>query len=351
MSNGVQSDQRPGPLVLRPVGTLSRPDGTAAGQVRSGFAFVFPGGGSQYVGMGKDVYERCRSAKHVFDQADSILGFSLSKLCFEGPEEQLDDTVNAQPAMVTIGTALLAALNERTGVVGTPPRPDGEWTPDFVAGHSTGQYTALVAAGALDFPSALRLIRERGRLMKEAGETRPGAMAAVLGLEAEALRAVCAEVGDVWVANDNAPGQIVISGTKPALERVLQLALERGAKRAIPLAVNIASHCPLMAPAARPLAEMISRLHLGQPRTPVVGNASATAVLEVEDMRRELVQHITSPVRWVESVHYLTNHGVRTFVEVGPKGVLSGLIKRIEREVRTVTVGTIAEVEALEAWR
>jgi [acyl-carrier-protein] S-malonyltransferase len=309
-------------------------------RVGGGLAFVFPGGGSQYVGMGRDVYERYESAKRVFDQADSILEFSLSKLCFEGPGEQLDDTVNAQPAMVVISTALLAALNERTGI---------EWTPDFFAGHSTGQYTALVSAGVLDFPSTLRLIRERGRLMKEAGDRKPGAMAAVLGLEAEALRGICAEVGEVWIANDNAPGQIVVSGTQPAVELAVRLAMERGAKRAIPLAVNIASHCPLMAPAAQPLAEMISGLPLSQARRPIIGNVSASALLKVEDLRRELVRHITSPVRWVDSVRYLVGHGVHTLVEIGPKGVLSGLIKRIDRDLRTVTVGTIVEIEALEA--
>jgi len=303
-----------------------------------GLVFVFPGGGSQYVGMGKDAYEQSEGARRVFDQADSVLGFSLSRLCFQGPEEQLNDTLNAQPAMVAMGAALLAVLHEHAGAA---------WTPDFVAGHSTGQYTALIAAGVLDFSSALRLVRERARLMQEAGATRPGAMAAVLGLEAEALRAICAEVGDVWIANDNAPGQIVVSGTQPAVERALQLAAERGAKRAIRLTVNIASHCPLMASAAQPLAEIISGLRLGPPCMPVVGNVSATAVSEVADMRRELVQHITSPVRWVESIRYLTEHGMRTFAEIGPKSVLSGLIKRIERDVRTVTVGTMAEVEAL----
>ena len=308
---------------------------------KGAIAFVFPGSGSQCVGMCRDVYDRYGMARQVLSQADAILGFPLSELCFEGPAEALNDTWNAQPAMVACSLALLAALHEQVGA---------ELLPAFVAGHSTGEYTALVAAGILDSPSALRLVRERARLMKKAGETKPGAMAAVLGLEADLLRSISAEVGDVWVANDNAPEQVVISGTKPAVERALQLAAGRGAKKAIPLAVNIASHCPLMAPATESLAAIIAQLHLSQARTPVVVNVSATAISQPEEVRRELVQHLTSPVRWVESVRYMISHGVRTFVEVGPKNVLCGLIKRIDRSIRTVSIGSVADIQAWETY-
>jgi len=301
-------------------------------------ALVFPGGGSQYVGMGKDVCEHYPVAQRVLEEADAILSFSLSRLCFDGPVEELGDTFNAQPATVAISAALLAALQERSG---------DQLLPAFVAGHSTGQYTALLAAGVLDLAAVLRLVRERGRLMKASGEQRAGAMAAVLGLDAATLQAVCEESGDVWIANDNAPGQIVLSGEKQALARALQLAKQRGAKRTIPLAVNIASHCPLMAPAASRLAGIVETLPLAHASVPIVANSSARPVSQEPAIRHELVQHLTSPVRWVESVRYMVAHGVRTFIEVGPKSVLSGLIKRIDATVETISVGLATDIEAV----
>ena len=302
-------------------------------------AFVFPGGGSQYVGMGRDVYDRYSVAKRIFEQADSTLGFPLSKLCFDGPEEELSDTFNAQPATLTTSVALLAAFRERMG--------DGT-APAFVAGHSTGEYTALVAAGVLDFPSAVRLVRERARLMTMAGQSNPGRMAAVLGLEAEVVRALCAETGDVWVSNENAPGQIVISGTEPALMQASRLARERGARRVIPLAVNIASHSPLMASAAESLAGMVDELSLNRAQVPIVANVSAVEVVEPIDIREELVQHLSSSVRWVDSVRYMIANGVRTIVEIGPKDVLSGLIRRIDRSVRVVHAESATDIETIE---
>ncbi len=304
-----------------------------------GLAFVFPGGGSQHVGMGKDVCDRHPAAKRIFEQADATLGFAMSKLCFEGPEEELSDTFNAQPATLTTSVALLAALRQRIG--------DG-MAPTFVAGHSTGEYAALVAAGVLDFPSALRLVRERARLMKRAGQDNPGRMAAVLGLEAEIVRALCAETGDVWVSNENAPGQVVISGVEPALMRASRLARERGARRVIPLAVNIASHSPLMASAAESLAGIVNELPLNRAQVPIVANVSAVDIVEPADIRQELLQHLSSPVRWVESVRHMIAHGVQAFVEIGPKDVLSGLIRRIDRSVRVDHIEDATDIEAME---
>jgi [acyl-carrier-protein] S-malonyltransferase len=309
-------------------------------------AFVFPGQGSQYVGMGRDVYETYPEARALFDEADGILGFPLSRLCFEGPKEELDDTINTQPALLTVSVALLRILAL------------GQLGPAIVAGHSMGEYTALVAAGALDFAAGLKLVQERGRVMKEAGERNPGAMAAIIGLDARILNEVCQEASSqfpassVQLANYNSPGQIVISGHKEALERALELARERGAKRAIPLAVSIASHSPLMQPAAQALAKVVARVDFHQPRVPVVANVTAAPITTVAEIREELVEQLTSTVRWVESVQYMIAQGVTTFVEIGPKNVLTGLIRRIDKSVRTVNVGDVAGVEAFleEKW-
>lgn len=314
-------------------------------QTQNNVAFVFPGSGSQYVGMGRDVYDQYTAARSLFEEADAILQFPLSRLCFEGPDEELMKAVNIQPAMVAVSAALLAALREHLLLGGSC----AEVTPAFLAGHSTGEYTALYAAGVLDFSAVLRLVRERGRLMQEVGGEKPGAMAAVLGLEAQPLHAICAEVGDVWVSNDNAPGQIVLSGSKHALEKALQLAMEKGAKRTIPLAINIAAHSPMMASAAEAFATILDGLALNKARVPIVGNVTATAIAEPEDIRRELVQHLTSPVRWVESVHFMIAHGIQTFIEIGPKDVLSGLIKRSDRNVRVFNAGTVQDIERLGA--
>lgn len=311
-------------------------------------ALVFPGQGSQYAGMGRDLCEQYPAARAVFEEADAVLGFPLSELCFGGPEEELNDTANAQPAVLTMSVAALEVFKEKTGGL----------TPAFVAGHSLGEYTALHAGGVLDLAASVRLVRERGRVMKAAGEKHPGAMAAVLGMEAEALQALCEEVGEVWVANDNCPGQVVVSGSKPALERALQLAATRGAKKTVPLAVSIAGHSPLMASAAEAFAPTVNRLPLARAEIPLVANVTALPLSEPAQIRQEMLQHLTSGVRWVDSVRYMVGQGVRTFVEIGPKDILSGLIRRIagatrpspllgDRSVRTVHVGTVADVEAL----
>jgi [acyl-carrier-protein] S-malonyltransferase len=308
-------------------------------------AFIFPGQGSQYVGMGRDLYETYPEARALFDEADSILGFPLSKLCFEGPMPELGDTINAQPALLTVSVALLRILEL------------SQLSPATVAGHSMGEYTALVAAGALDFADGLKLVRERGRVMKEAGEHNPGGMAAVLGLEAEALDEICQMVsqetgGIVQLANYNSPGQIVISGHKEALGRAMELAKVRGARRVIPLAVSIASHSPLMRSAAQALADVVAQIDFHQPRVPVVANVTAAPITTVAEIREELVEQLTSMVRWVESIQYMIAQGVTTFVEIGPKNVLTGLMRRIDKSVRAMNVENVEGVKALleEKW-
>ncbi len=298
-------------------------------------AFVFPGQGSQYVGMGKSLYEVSSAARKVFHQADEIMGFSLSSMCFDGPDEDLNDTINAQPAILTVSLAYLEALRERWHTIGSTVAPVA------VAGHSLGEFTAFVAAGVLDFADALRLVRERGRLMKESGDLIPGGMAAVIGLDREELESVCEEAGAVGIvvlANDNCPGQSVISGENAALERAMFLAKERGARKTVRLGISIASHSPLMERAGQQFAELASRIHLHEPTVPIIANITGQMVVTVEDIRKEIAQHVVRPVQWTGSVREMVNGGVSTFLEVGPGNVLGGLIRRIRSDVEVVTV-------------
>jgi [acyl-carrier-protein] S-malonyltransferase len=308
-------------------------------------ALVFPGQGSQYVGMGKELYEASPAARRIFDQADQVLGFELSKLCFEGPQEELDDTVNAQPAILTVSIACLEALKERFGPFGYLGAPS------LVAGHSLGEFTALVAAGVLDFEDALKLVRERGRLMKESGEQRPGGMAAVVGLDDKTLEEVVQEAqaeGVVSVANANSPGQTVLSGEHRALQRAMELAKARGAKLVQRLQVSIAAHSPLMQSASARFDELLDRFQLRPPEVPLIANISGRALTTVEELRQELSQQLTRPVQWTRSVQEMVSHGVDTIVEVGPRQVLSGLIKRITPHARPVPL-TDTEVARLVA--
>jgi [acyl-carrier-protein] S-malonyltransferase len=303
-------------------------------------AFLFPGQGSQYVGMGQDLYEAYPEARGIFDQADKVLGFALSDLCFKGPEETLNDTINTQPAIFVTSVALLRALESHRLQV-----------PGFVAGHSLGEYSALVAAGAMDFAAGLQLVRERGRLMKEAGERSPGGMAAVLGLEAEVVDQVCRQArketgGVIQVANYNSPGQIVISGDFRTRDVAIELAKAEGARRVVPLAVSIAAHSPLMECIADEFRQAVEAVESRRPAVPVVANVSAAPLENIEAIREELVQQLTSPVRWVESVQYMIGQGVTEFVEIGPKDVLKKLMRRIDKSVQATSVGDVAAVES-----
>jgi [acyl-carrier-protein] S-malonyltransferase len=292
--------------------------------------------------MGKALYEASSAARRVFQQADEILGFKLSQLCFEGPAEELEDTINAQPAILTVSMACLAAIREKVEAVGQSWQP-----PRYVAGHSLGEYTALVAAGVLEFSDALRLVRERGRLMKEQGDNRPGGMAAVIGLDREALDAACRDASDqtgriVSVANANSPEQFVISGELIALNRAIALVRERGARTVVPLRISIASHSPLMQQAAAKLAEIIDRSPLRDPQVPVVTNIAGQVRTSAEHIRGELASQMVAPVEWVGSVREMVANGVDTFVEVGPGQVLSRLIKRISSDVRAISLNDAA---------
>lgn len=299
-------------------------------------ACVFPGQGSQWVGMGRDLYQNFDSAKAVFEQADGALGFPLSKLCFDGPEDELLQTINAQPAIVTVSFACLEAI-----------RGVSELEPDFVAGHSLGEYTALAAAGVLDFATTVYLARERGRLMHEAGQVTAGGMAAVIGLDESALAEVCTETG-ARIANINCPGQIAISGAEDKLAQAMDLAKARGAHRVIRLQVSGAFHTQLMQPAVDGMAEIIANLSFNQPVVPIIGNTTAQPLATAELVEEELLRQLCNCVQWQRSVEYMIGDGVSTFIELGPGRVLAGLIKRIDRDVNIVNIG---DAEAVRNMR
>jgi [acyl-carrier-protein] S-malonyltransferase len=306
-------------------------------------AFVFPGGGVQYVGMGHDLYDAYPQARAIFDKADDTLGFGLSQLCFEGPDNELLDIANSLPAIMTVSIAALRALEARG-----QGRDDAAW----VAGHSAGEITALVAADMLDFADGLRLMRTRSTLMRDAGQQNPGGMAAVIGLESDELEEMCAEArretGEVvLISNYNAPGQLVLSGHERALERVLKLAQEQGARRAVRLAVTIASHCPLMESAAAGLRQWMKNAAFRPAQIPLIANVTGKPIHTPEEIRHELGTQLVSPVRWTESIQHLIKQGVDTFIEIGPKNVLSGLIKRIDHNATRISVGDVAGLEAL----
>jgi [acyl-carrier-protein] S-malonyltransferase len=296
-------------------------------------AYLFPGQGSQAVGMGQALALHSEAARRTFAEADRILGFALSDLCFGGPAETLTETSNAQPAILTTSIAALRALRAA--------RPDLPY-PAFLAGHSLGEYSALVAAGALQFSDAVRLTRVRGELMARAGDQMPGSMAAILGIEDEAVAEVCrraaAETGRVvQVANYNSPGQVVISGEKSGVERAMEFAKEaRGRTRL--LAVSIAAHSALMASIVDEFADHVAAAPLDSPSTPVIGNLSAGPLADSAQIREELVGQLTGSVRWTESVRTMIGGGVGRFVEIGPGAVLTGLVKRIAPEVETANV-------------
>lgn len=299
-------------------------------------AYIFPGQGSQFPGMGAGLYKTSPAARTIFDHADDTLGYGLSKLCFEGPDEILRQTTYAQPALLTTSVAVMASIAEARGNQ-LPPAAR------FVAGHSVGQYAALVAAGALPFEDALRLVNERGRLMHEAGQVREGSMAAILGLDMAAAEQLCQETGSE-IANINCDGQIVISGPKQALVSAIDLARALGARKAIPLVVSGAFHSSLMEPAVGKMSEAIGGARFGEPVMPVISNCTGDPLHTAEAIPSELIEQICSCVRWSKSVQYMADNGVDTFVEVGPGRVLTGLVKRIAPQTRTYTVSDIETV-------
>jgi [acyl-carrier-protein] S-malonyltransferase len=301
-------------------------------------AYVFPGQGSQQVGMGHDLYDNYPAAKAVFDQADKVLGIPISRLCFEGPEDELRQTINAQPALVTSSFACLEAIREAGSNILPPPA--------FIAGHSLGEYTALAVAGVFDFSTAVYLARERGRLMHEAGLARPGSMAAIIGMDEAPLAEICRET-DTWIANINCPGQLVISGDINNLNRATELAKEKGAQRAIPLQVSGAFHTPLMQPAFDGMSRAIARLSFKEPSIPVIGNTTAQPLATAESVKKELLDQLCNCVQWQRSVEYMIDKGVTTFIEIGPGRVLTGLIRRINRDVETMNIGDLAAVMKL----
>jgi [acyl-carrier-protein] S-malonyltransferase len=299
-----------------------------------GAVFVFPGQNSQFVGMGRDLYEESPAAREVFEQANAILHSDVTRLCFEGPEEDLEQTINQQPAILTVSVASLAALRERAARVGR------RLSPSFVAGHSMGEYTALVAADVLDFADALPLVRERGRLMQESGTKTPGGMAAVIGLDTATLESVvrrARHLGVIALANMNSPLQTVISGEVSALLHAMDLAREAGARKVARLKISIASHSPLMQWAATQLSERLAHINLREPRIPIVSNITGQMLQSAEEVKRELGEQLCKPVQWTRSVLEMSNAGCQTFVELGPGHVLSGLIKRINADVQAVT--------------
>ena len=304
-------------------------------------AFIFPGQGSQKVGMGKELAAAHFEARQVFEEADALLGAQLSTLAWDGPEAELNDTVNTQPALLVHSVAALRIFEKL--------RPG--FRPAYVAGHSLGELSAAVAAGALDFASGLRLVRRRGELMKEAGEKSPGGMAALLGLDIAAVDSLCAAASTadevVQIANDNCPSQVVISGHSAAVARAIEAAKTAGAKRALPLAVSIAAHSPLMASAQAAFNEAVTAANVQDPLTPLIGNVSAAPLADAPALRADLQAQLTSRVRWTETIQALRATGVVTFVELGTGSVLASLLKRIDAGAVGVALGNPEDFEKL----
>ena len=324
-------------------------------------AFLFPGQGSQTVGMGADAYEQSVAAKHVFKTFDDALGFSLSQLCFHGPEDVLRSTINAQPAIVAVSLAYLAAFQEALS-----PQ-SSSWSfpliPSYTAGHSVGEWSALVVAGVLELSSAAYLVRERGRLMHEEEVACPGGMVAVIGLDEQILQEICQQattqardaletstskhpgLGAVVVANYNAPGQIVLSGEQSALEIASEMAKAHGAKKVLPLAVSGAFHSPVMVPAARQLARSIAQADMHDALLPVISNITGTPLIDVVQLREELAEQVAASVQWTRTIEYLHSVGVTTFFEIGPGKALAGMIKRIVKGASIINIGSMLEVK------
>ncbi len=310
-------------------------------------ALVFPGQGSQAVGMGKALADAFPAAKAVFDEADEALGGGLSSLMWDGPAESLTLTENAQPALLTMSVAVLRVLQAEAGI-------DLKKDVAFVAGHSLGEYSALTAAGAFSLPDAVRLVRLRGQSMQKAVPVGVGAMAALLGLEYEQAVAVADEAAQGQVcqaANDNGGGQVVVSGDKAAVERAVEIAKAKGAKRAMLLQVSAPFHCALMKPAADVMADALTKITVNAPAVPLIANVVAGPITDPAEIRKRLVEQVTGTVRWRECVAYMAGQGVTAFYEIGAGKVLSGLVKRIADGAAGTAIGTPADIETFKAGR
>lgn len=304
-------------------------------------AYLFPGQGSQYIGMGKELYDNSPAAKAVFQEADDILGVSLSKTMFEGPQEELTKTINTQPAILATSIACLKAMQETMGLVDTVEV-------DFAAGHSLGEYTALVASGVITLPEGILLVRERGRLMQEASEQMPGGMAVVIGLDELTTEEVCRETG-TKISNINADDQIVIGGEHIALTRAMDLSLLRGAKRLIRLQVSGAFHTSLMESATPGMAKALSEASFSDSQIPIIANCSALPLTSAATIKTELLDQICSCVQWRRSVSYMLDSGVNKFYEIGPGRTLTGLVKKASDTAHLVNINSLESINALEA--
>jgi [acyl-carrier-protein] S-malonyltransferase len=303
-------------------------------------AFIFPGQGSQYPGMGKDLADTFPVARHIFEEADDSLGLKLSAICFSGSEEELKLTANTQPAILTASIAVLRVVEQETGLKA-----------DFLAGHSLGEYSALVCSGTMTFADAVRTVRSRGTFMQEAVPVGTGTMAAMLSIDKEELKDICHEAAQgevVSAANFNSPGQIVIAGNVAAVNRAIEIAKERGFRKSLLLPVSAPFHCALMKQAADRLSAVLDALQLADMRLPVVANSTAAPNIDKDHIKLLLVNQVCAPVLWEQSVAAMTALGVSRFVEIGPGKVLSGLVKRITKEVETANIG---DLDGLKAWQ
>jgi [acyl-carrier-protein] S-malonyltransferase len=308
-----------------------------AGEPQADLAWVFPGQGSQEVGMGLDLFNRFAEARQVLELADEILDIPLTRICFEGPEEELRQTINQQPAIVAVSMACLAAARGRKASVARPPA--------MVAGHSLGEYSALIAAGSLSFADGLQLVRERGRLMQVAGDENPGTLAAIIGLDESSLAEVCRGAG-AEICNVNTENQIVIGGEREAVLRAMERASAQGARKVVPLNVSAAFHSSLMQPAAEGMAEAIERVEIRDPVVPVVGNCSGRPLSTADSIKQELIEQVSTAVQWRQSIQEMLGAGISIFVEIGPGRVLSGLIRQIDRSASLINISKLADIES-----